>query len=644
MRLRNQSFQWLPEQSPVSHRGHMDEASARRSYDDWRKTALCLCVFLTAFGVRFLQWQDQHQLAVATHMSLSQYYVTDAKPLINGNLKEFLTGHDPAHDATVLTHPPGYPLLYAAASALFGNPNVPLQILQILFDAGAAALIFLIAAELLSTLPGLVAGALVAFSPQLGFYSLLILPDALVTSPLLLAFLFVMRSIKRPRLWRVVAAGAFIGLSCWLRANAMLLAPLLALMLFAATKHGRRIGYALALVGAAALVIAPVTIRNVVVFRHFIPLSLGTGITLIEGIGESDTDGTFGLPDSDMNVQRQEAELYGRPEYITGIYNTDGIEREQLRLSRGVAVMRSHPLWFAKTALRRVGFLLEFQDSAMPEFKVRPDAPVDSPTLELDGMQPAWSYPPAKIISTAIVGDKTRIRLEDEGRSLFVTGDFFPLWADHVVSEPIHVGRGNLYVFKVPIKIDAGRAIFSVMSADLGTELATIVTPDPIVVRDTTGQPRTEIRLPFFSGEQDEVCLILRDGAMGYQQLHAHLGQVELFDAGAHAPHWTHYPRLLTRSLQRVLAVTWLVPFAALGVLLLLLAGRGREVGWLLAVPAYYLGLQSFLHAEPRYILPVTYFLLILAGIPLCWAFKILARSMSGFKSAGVVATPEPVS
>ncbi|MGB8508134.1 MAG: glycosyltransferase family 39 protein [Pyrinomonadaceae bacterium] len=640
----NQSLQWLHRQNQFSARSHAPETLPDRQRRNYRKAALCLCVFLTAFGVRFFQWQDQSHLAVATHMSLSQYYVTDARPLVKGDVGQFLTGPRPPDDATVLTHPPGYPILYAAASTIFGNPNTPLQILQIIFDATAAALVFLIAAELLSTLAGLMAGLLIAFSPQLGFYSLLILPDSLVSAPILFALLLTFRSTKQPRLWRVVAAGALVGISCWLRSNALLLAPLLAALMYACAGRGRRIKHSLALVGAAVLVIAPITIRNAFVFQHFIPVSLGTGITLIEGIGESDAEGRFGLPDSDMNVQRQEAELYGRPEYITGIYDTDGIERERLRLQRGAAVIRSHPFWFANAALRRVGLMLQFQDTTMPEFKIRPNPPVAELTQTVDSLQPAFTYPPAKMISTSVIGAKTRVRLEDAGTSLNITGDFFPLWGDHLVSEPVRVKPDTTYVFRVPVKLETGRAIFSVMSADLGTELAAVVWPDPVVVRDTAGQPQSEVLIPFTSGGQAEVCIVIRDGAMGYQRLDAQVGTIELFDAGPTAFSSSRYPRILINCIQRVLNATWLVPFAALGVVLLLLAGRGREVVWLLAVPAYYLGLQSLLHAEPRYILPVIYFLTILAALPVCWTLGILARSFKRAPSPCVAASIERAS
>jgi hypothetical protein len=623
-----QSFEWLPRKRGAGD-AHNSKAHSRA-----RTAALCLLVFLTAFGVRFLQWQDQRHLAVTTYMALSQYYVDDARPLTKGELGTFLTSPDPARDQTVLTHPPGYAILMAAAAALFGERNVPLQIFQIGCDAASAALVFLIAAELLSTLPALFAGLFVAFSPQLGFYSLLLLPDSPSVAPVLLSFLMFVRGLRRPRLWRFAAAGALVGLSCWLRSNAMLLAPFLALVAFFLSPRGGRSWRSLALAGAAALVIAPITLRNFVVFHQFIPLSLGTGVTLVEGIGEYDREGRFGLPNSDLNVQRQEAALYNRPEYIEGLYKPDGIERERLRRARGLAAIRSNPSWFLKVMLQRVAFMAEFKDPAMPEFKVRPDAAIDAQGLDPDALTPARSYTPGQLVSTGVVARPTHFRLEDGGDSMYLEGDFFPFWTDHIVSEPVPVRPDSLYVVRVPFKLDSGRAIFSVMSADLGTELASVVTPNPDAVRDTTDQPPTEVRLPFYTGGRDSVCVVLRDGAMGLTRLGARVGRLDILYAGPAAPSWTHYPRLFTRGVQQVLEAAWIVPFAAVGVVLLLLAGRGRELTLLLAVPVYFVGVQSFLHFEPRYILAVTYFLAVLAVLPLCWVLQILFGAFTNRRRA----------
>src|SRR5205085_121572 len=92
---------------------------------------------------------------------------------------------------------------------------------------------------------------------------------------------------KRPRLTTVIAAGAMVGVSCWLRANALMLAPFLAVGVAILVSRGKRLRYGLALVAATAVVIAPITTRNWVLFHRFIPLSIAGGEDLVVGIGST---------------------------------------------------------------------------------------------------------------------------------------------------------------------------------------------------------------------------------------------------------------------------------------------------------------------------------------------------------------------
>src|SRR2546430_2213711 len=94
------------------------------------------------------------------------------------------------------------------------------------------------------------------------------------------------------------------------------------------------------------LIVAPLTIRNAIVFHRFIPLSLGAGQTLLEGIADYDPQAKFGIPNTDTGIMKLEAEEARRPDYDQALFNPDGIERERWRLSRGLAVIRAHPFWF----------------------------------------------------------------------------------------------------------------------------------------------------------------------------------------------------------------------------------------------------------------------------------------------------------
>jgi 4-amino-4-deoxy-L-arabinose transferase-like glycosyltransferase len=67
---------------------------------------------------------------------------------------------------------------------------------QALCDAGAAVLLYLILAELLPAGAPLAAGLFAALSPQLSYYSLVLLPDLPAAHVLLVALYLIVRAAK----------------------------------------------------------------------------------------------------------------------------------------------------------------------------------------------------------------------------------------------------------------------------------------------------------------------------------------------------------------------------------------------------------------------------------------------------------------
>src|SRR5713101_6564345 len=162
---------------------------------------------------------------------------------------------------------------------------------------------------------------LAAFSPQFAWNSVLLLPDSLAVLPILLAVYCLMRAAKNPRLVTLIIAGALVGISCWLRANAMLLTFFIAAAVLLLFPRERRTRYALAVVCGTLLIVLPLTIRNAIVFHRFIPLSLGAGQTLLEGIADYDPEGKLGVPSTDVGIMKREAEQSGRLDYYGTLFN-----------------------------------------------------------------------------------------------------------------------------------------------------------------------------------------------------------------------------------------------------------------------------------------------------------------------------------
>jgi hypothetical protein len=335
--------------------------SQARRPETRRKLLAFALVFAAAFCVRLLCWQDARAEARAVQSAVTDNYKQQAR-LIRGNgALSFFTPGSPTNDPDLLGHPPGYPFVLALVYELFGESDAAVQIFQVVCDSLAAALVLLVAAELLPFGAAVAAGALASVAPQFCWNSILLLPDTLAVLPVLLAVLLLLRADRGRTLLKAATAGALIGLSCWLRANALLLAPFMALTVPLLFERGRRLRVSLALVAGALAAVAPLTIRNAFVFGEFIPVSLGSGQTLIEGIGDYDPEEKFGLPDTDVELQRQEAESYGRPDYAASLFGPDAIERDRTRRARAFSVMRAHPLWFASVMARRAVSMLRLE-------------------------------------------------------------------------------------------------------------------------------------------------------------------------------------------------------------------------------------------------------------------------------------------
>src|ERR1043166_6643860 len=361
--------------------------------------ATCALIFLLAFGVRVLSRQDTRFEVGKVQSGVTAAYEHMAQLLRQGGALSFFRPSSPLADLNYLGHPPGYSILIAFVHSIFGDSDAGMQFVQITCDALAAVTIFLIVLELLPVSAALVAGLLAAFSPQFAWNSVLLLPDSVAVLPILLAVYFVLRGVRNPGLVPFVIAVALIGMSCWLRANAMLLTFFIAAAPLILLRRQRGFQYALAVIGGTILIVLPLTIRNAIVVHRFIPLSLGAGQTLLEGIAEYDVQHRFGIPETDMKIMKQEAEDFGRPDYYGTLFNPDGVERERARLARGFSVIRSHPFWFAVVMIRRASSMLRLERARL----ISTEPPVSHSLDEINDLPAIWTRSPAELLAGGAV-------------------------------------------------------------------------------------------------------------------------------------------------------------------------------------------------------------------------------------------------
>ncbi|HXQ72211.1 MAG TPA: glycosyltransferase family 39 protein [Pyrinomonadaceae bacterium] len=546
---------------------------------------------LLALGVRFLTWQDNRRDIGKVQTSVTEGYKDSARQLANGDFKLF------ASDINHMGHPPGYPILLAAIFKTVGESDTAIQFVQILLDTVSVVLVFLIALKLLPFAAATICGVLAAISPQFAYFSVVLLPDSLVVPPILLAIWFLIPIRKEPRLARFAIAGALIGLSCWFRANALFLPVFLALLTPLFVARGKRLPAAAALIAGALLMIAPVTIKNAIVFRSFIPLSLGAGQTFLEGIADYDEANRFNIPNTDLGLMRQEAEWYGNPEYARLLFGRDGVARDRMRIERGLAVVGSHPFWFAGVVAKR-GLASTRLD---PVPVLHPESPISHPV-------PSFS----------------------------ATEQLFPLetqpdkYAVLHISEPMAVKTATDYAACLPVKLEQGR--LQIKITDERTILAS-TNVDLVEGVPPAEQPVHNLNIPFVSANHSQVRLVIENFAA--RDSSALVGTSRLIELGPSSYQWLRHIRVPLGYAQQLFKTAWILPLTLVGLFIMVRKRDWQSLAILLAVPAYYLVVQSTLHTERRYVYIIHFFFLIFASDALCKiatrVFLVLSSSFSLF-------------
>lgn len=609
-----------------------------------------ILIFLVAFGVRLLAWQDNRFEALKVQTAVTDGYRHAGRLLREGGIASFFSASSPLADTNHLGHPPGYSILMALASGVSGDVETTMQLLQIAADALAAVVVLLIAGALLTISIARIGGLLVALAPQFTYNSTLLLPDSISVLPLLLAlycltgYCLTWRT-KRTRLWLLIAAGALIGVSCWLRANAMLLAPFVALVFPLVFERGKRLRAALALVGGMLLVVAPLTVRNAIVYRHFVPVSLGAGQTLLEGIADYDQAGRFGIPATDMGIMRMEADAYGRPDYYGTLFNPDGVKRERLRIKRGFGIISSHPFWFAGVMLRRGAGMLRLERVR----KISPEPPATH-SAPPPATATTWSASPAEFLRDGTISAvDAKLSLTGDGQFFDITGDEAKS-DDQFASAPIMVRRNTDYLLRLPVRIEQGRMTIKVVSAQRSEPYAEAII-EPQDWKTPAEQPLNLIQISFSSPADTEVRIIFANGGSPPVRPVVQVGRAELYTLGPTAFVWTRYPRLLINAVQKLFVTAVMLPLALCGLFLLIRRRQRLALALLLIVPAYYICVQSALHTEYRYVLAIHYFLFILVAAALqailsaMWASPLkraLARRFIRRSPARPASTSEP--
>ncbi len=175
-----------------------------------------------------------------------------------------------------------YPLYLAGIYALTGYHPLAARLVQsIVGGALICFLIYKIGRRVVNEDTGLAAAGLAAVYGYFIYYNAALMTETFSIVSVLLALHLGLEIKEQPTLRRWLALGLTLGLATLLRQTILVFVPFLLLWLFwELRKANVRLWYFAVPVVVMVLLIAPWTIRNYVVFQHFLPINSNAGYAL----------------------------------------------------------------------------------------------------------------------------------------------------------------------------------------------------------------------------------------------------------------------------------------------------------------------------------------------------------------------------
>jgi hypothetical protein len=146
-----------------------------------------------------------------------------------------------------------------------------------------------------------------------------------------------------------LGAGVLLGIACWFRVNPLYLCFgwAIALLVFVQAKWSVKLKLSAAALGGTLIVIAPIVVRNYVVFPDFTPTGGTIGTNLWEGLGETELGRAHGFLFGDEKMKEHERIKMGwPPDAKFDVQWPDGIRRDRERTRESLACIGQHPVWY----------------------------------------------------------------------------------------------------------------------------------------------------------------------------------------------------------------------------------------------------------------------------------------------------------
>ena len=292
-----------------------------------------------------------------------------ARDILEGRQRLFWID-DPAR-TDLAQYPPAFPALVALIYKVTGDRSAyTVQIVVWCLDLVLSLLLISgIAFTAFGPRAAIASGFLTGLSALFALYAAYPSADAPTTWFVLGGCWLLVLALQRKNVWLALAAGVALGIACWLRVNPLYLCIFWAIALFVLVKDRRslKLKMAAAVLAGTLVVIAPIVIRNYVVFPDFTPTGGTIGVNLWEGLGETELGQQHGFLLGDDKMLEVERARMGRPhDTQVEIQFPDGIRRDKERTRESLAFIRQHPVWYLGVMLGRMWGMLKVAGDPVP--------------------------------------------------------------------------------------------------------------------------------------------------------------------------------------------------------------------------------------------------------------------------------------
>ena len=337
-----------------------------------RPLAIIFTLLLITISVRFLTLQFMH-----AHLNDPGWFQTGSYAKFDRQARDILDRRqrlfwidDPTR-TDLAQYPPAFPALVALIYKVTGERSA--YSTQLVLWFADLLLSFLVIAGIAFSAFGwraaIASSFLLALSPLFAMYAAYPSADIPATWFVLGGNWLLLLAFQRKSAWLALGAGVMLGVACWLRVNPLYLCVGWAIALFAFVRAAwgvkTKLGAAV-LVGTVA-VIAPIVIRNYLVFPDFTPTGGTIGVNLWEGLGETERGRNNGFAFGDDKLLEYERTKMGLAAGVhLDLQYPDGIRRDRERTRESLAFISQHRVWYLGVMLGRMWGMLKVAGDPVP--------------------------------------------------------------------------------------------------------------------------------------------------------------------------------------------------------------------------------------------------------------------------------------